>query len=79
MGSSLCRRAADCKEWMPEMPEYVGLFHAYTRGFNLDTRQHKLFIVASGGCGKLSDHFSNMCLDGGEVSPSVLHVGFFML
>jgi hypothetical protein len=88
LGSSMCRRAADCKvrlpgrlyscphvanlcddqNWSPELPEYVGIFHAYTRGFNQDTRQHKLFIITSGGCNMLSDHYFNMCMDVNEVS-----------
>jgi hypothetical protein len=41
----------------------VGIFHAYTRGFNQDRRQHKLFIITSGGCNKLSDEYFNMFLD----------------
>ena len=69
LGSFMCRKVADCKEWMPEMPDFIGLFHAYTRGFNQDSRQHKLFIVTSGGCNMISDHFFNMYLDTNEVSP----------
>lgn len=63
LGSFMCRRAADCKDWSPEMPEYVGIFHAYTRGFNQDHREHKLFIITSGGCNALCDTYFNMCLD----------------
>ena len=32
------RRTADCKKWNPEMPEILGLYHAYVRGYNKDTR-----------------------------------------
>jgi hypothetical protein len=32
------RRTADCKKWNPEMPEVLGLYHAYVRGYNKDTR-----------------------------------------
>ena len=70
LGSFMCRKVADCREWMPEMPDFVGLFHAYTRGFNQDSRQHKLFIITSGGCNMISDHLFNMYLDTNEVSPS---------
>lgn len=28
------RKASDCKNWKPEMPETVGIYHAYVRGFN---------------------------------------------
>ena len=32
------RRTADCKMWNPDMPEILGLYHAYVRGYNKDTR-----------------------------------------
>ncbi len=32
------RRTADCKKWNPDMPEILGLYHAYVRGYNKDTR-----------------------------------------
>lgn len=57
------RRTADCKHWEPDMPELVGLYHAYVRGFNKDTMMHKLFIVVSGGCSNLSDKFYNCSVD----------------
>ena len=41
----------------------VGLYHAFVRGHNRDTRSHKLFIVVSGGCSKASDEFYNVVLD----------------
>ena len=57
------RRTADCKQWNPDMPELLGLYHAYVRGFNKDTMMHKLFIVTSGGCSNLSDKFYNCSVD----------------
>lgn len=57
------RRAADCKNWKPEMPETVGIYHAYVRGFNKDTRSHKLFIVTSGGCTSMADSYFNLFVD----------------
>ncbi len=57
------RRTADCKHWEPDMPELIGLYHAYVRGFNKDTMIHKLFIVVSGGCSNLSDKFYNCSVD----------------
>jgi hypothetical protein len=30
------RRTADCKNWNPNMPELLGLYHAYVRGYNKD-------------------------------------------
>lgn len=57
------RKASDCRPWMPEMPERVGIYHAYVRGFNKDTRSHKLFIVTSGGCTSMCDAYFNMFVD----------------
>jgi hypothetical protein len=73
LGSFMCRRATDCKDWSPELPEFCGLFHAYTRGFNQDSRQHKLFIITSGGCNMLCDHYFNMCLDINDVYAPLPH------
>jgi hypothetical protein len=56
-------RSVDCKPWAPELPESIGLYHAYIRGFNRDVRVHKLFIICSGGCPKASDEFCNMIID----------------
>lgn len=63
MGCYNARRAADCRDWKPEMPELLGLYHAYVKGYNKDSRQHKLFIVVSGGCHMLSDKFYNLSVD----------------
>ena len=57
------RRMADCRDWKPEMPELLGFYHAYVKGFNKDTRHHKLFIVVSGGCHMLCDKFYNLSVD----------------
>lgn len=57
------RKSADCKKWKPEVPESVGIYHAYVRGFNKDTRSHKLFIVTSGGCSSLCDSYFNLFVD----------------
>jgi hypothetical protein len=59
------------QDWSPEVPQFVGLFHAYTRGFNQDSRQHKLFIVTSGGCNTICDNYFNMCLDVNEDMSAV--------
>jgi hypothetical protein len=39
----------DCRPWTPELPDTIGLYHAYIRGFNRDVRVHRLFIICSGG------------------------------
>jgi len=59
-------RSVDCKEWSPEIPETIGLYHAYIRGYNRDARTHKLFIVCTGGCLKAADQFCNLVIDVGS-------------
>lgn len=45
------------------MPELLGLYHAYVKGYNKDSRHHKLFIIVSGGCHLISDKFYNLSVD----------------
>ena len=59
-------RSVDCKPWAPEVPDTIGLYHAYIRGYNRDARSHKLFIVCSGGCPKACDEFCNTVIDVGS-------------
>lgn len=59
-------RSVDCKPWLPELPDTIGLYHAYIRGFNRDARVHRMFIVCSGGCPKASDQFCNTVIDAGS-------------
>lgn len=59
-------RSVDCKPWHPEVPDTIGLYHAYIRGYNRDVRSHKLFIVCSGGCAKAADQFFNLVIDVGR-------------
>ena len=56
----------DSQHWTPELPERIGIYHAYIRGFNRDVRNHKLFIVCSGGMARASDAFCNMVIDIGK-------------
>jgi len=58
-------RTIDCKAWSPEVPESIGLYHAYLRGYNRDVRAHKMFIVCSGGLEKACDAFCNLLIDVG--------------
>ena len=59
-------RSMDCKPWTPEVPDTIGLYHAYIRGYNRDVRTHKLFIICSGGCPKAADQFCNLVIDVGS-------------
>ena len=54
------------QHWTPEVPERIGIYHAYIRGFNRDVRTHKLFIVCSGGMVRASDAFCNLVIDIGK-------------
>jgi hypothetical protein len=56
----------DSQHWTPELPERIGIYHAYIRGFNRDVRIHRLFLVCSGGLAKASDAFCNMVIDVGK-------------
>ena len=56
----------DSKHWTPEVPERIGLYHAYIRGFNRDVRTHRLFIACSGGMARASDAFCNLVIDVGK-------------
>ena len=56
----------DSQHWTPELPERIGVYHAYIRGFNRDVRTHRLFIVCSGGMARASDAFCNTVIDVGR-------------
>lgn len=60
------KRSVDSKNWKPDMPQSMGLYHAMVRGYQKDIRQHKLFIVVSGGCNKCCDMFYNLMMDVGD-------------
>lgn len=57
------KRTVDSQDWVPEVPDMIGIYHSFVRGHNRDTRVHKLFIIVSGGCGKAADEFYNTVLD----------------
>jgi hypothetical protein len=56
----------DSQHWTPEVPDRIGVYHAYIRGFNRDVRTHRLFIVCSGGMARASDAFCNLVIDAGK-------------
>ena len=58
--------SVDSRPWTPEVPDRIGLYHAYIRGFNRDVRTHRLFIVCSGGMSRASDAFCNLMIDVGR-------------
>ena len=56
----------DSQHWTPEVPDRIGVYHAYIRGYNRDVRAHRLFIVCSGGMARASDAFCNLVIDAGK-------------
>jgi hypothetical protein len=68
----------DSQHWTPELPERIGIYHAYIRGFNRDVRTHRLFIVCSGGMARASDAFCNMVIDVGKSWTAQVHLLFFV-
>ena len=60
------KRNVDFGEWRPELPNSIGLYQAFCRGYQKDTRSHKLFIGINGGLNRCSDEFYNLCLDVGD-------------
>lgn len=56
----------DSQNWTPEVPDRIGIYHAYIKGFNRDVRTHRLFLVCSGGLQKASDEFCNLIIDVGK-------------
>lgn len=55
--------SVDSKAWKPELPDFLGVYHAFVRGYNKDVREHRVFLVCSGGCSLASDAFYNLLLD----------------
>ena len=60
------KRNVDFAPWSPELPHSIGLYQAFCRGYQKDTRVHKLFIGVSGGLNRCSDEFYNLLLDVGN-------------
>jgi hypothetical protein len=60
------KRNVDFAGWEPELPHSIGLYQAFCRGVQKDTRVHKLFIGISGGLNRCSDEFYNLLLDVGN-------------
>jgi hypothetical protein len=59
-------RSVDSQPWTEEVPERIGIYHAYVRGCNRDVRTHKMYLVCSGGLQKASDSFCNLLIDVGQ-------------
>lgn len=56
----------DCSVWNPEVPDVIGIYHAMIRGYNREVREHKMFLICSGGLEKAGDEFCNLMIDIGR-------------
>ena len=56
----------DSGHWTPDVPDTIGVYHAMIRGYNRDVREHKMFLVCSGGLYKAADEFCNLIIDVGD-------------
>jgi hypothetical protein len=59
-------RAVDSKPWSPEVPEFIGVYHTYTRGYNKDSREHRMYLACGGGCSLAANAYYNLLLDIGS-------------
>jgi hypothetical protein len=57
------KRSTDSRDWNPEPPTSIGLYHAYVKTRSRDVLTHKLFIISSGGCAVLANEFYNLFFD----------------
>ena len=57
----------DSTMWTPEVPDSIGIYHAMVRGLNREKREHKLYLVCSGGLSKACDEFCNLSIDVGSL------------
>ena len=55
----------DSGYWTPEVPDSIGIYHAMVRGYNREVREHKLYLICSGGLPKACDEFCNLLIDVG--------------
>ena len=60
------KRNVDFADWSPELPHTVGLYQAFCRGYQKDTRAHKLFIGVNGGMQRFSIIFNRFVFVGAQ-------------
>jgi hypothetical protein len=53
----------DQRPWRESVPAKIGVYHAFIRSTEQNTRKHKLFIVVSGHCPHASEELYNLWLD----------------
>lgn len=53
----------DSREWKPELPATMGVYHTFTRSSSKTTRKHKLFVVISGPLTQAAEELHNLWQD----------------
>ncbi|KAJ1463886.1 hypothetical protein T484DRAFT_1758503, partial [Baffinella frigidus] len=61
-GIDSASRARDSRAWVCDEPTTIGIYHAFVRRFN-HPREHRLFIVVTGGCKTACDQLMNINAD----------------
>jgi hypothetical protein len=61
-GVDTASRARDSRAWISDEPATIGIYHAFVRRFN-HPREHRLFIVVTGGCKTACDQLMNINTD----------------
>jgi hypothetical protein len=56
----------DSGHWTPHVPDQIGIYHAMVRGYNREVREHRMYIICSGGLEKAADEFCNFVIDVGK-------------
>jgi hypothetical protein len=63
-------RARDSAHWTPDEPETIGLYHGFVKRPGQHAREHRVFILCSGGLRRACDEFLNLSLDLAQTSIS---------
>lgn len=56
-------KVCDSSEWTPDCPESIGIYHCFMKKDGSSTREHRVFIVCSGGLRQACDEFLNLSMD----------------
>jgi len=56
----------DTREWRPEVPYRVGVYHTFTRSSSKDCRRHKVCIIVSGSLTEAAEGFHNLWQDSAD-------------
>jgi hypothetical protein len=57
------RKIEDHRAWAPSVPAKMGLYHSFSRSYANDKREHRLFIVVTGGLRQAAEQLNNLWLD----------------